>query len=118
MQTKSAIILGVSFVIGLSIEAAISKWDVYDYSNVHVSVAADKRVTLKEGEEVSPGVLSEMFERAREQAEAIARASGKKLGAPADVYSNVNGSYQYSEEPQEDGKREVTINLSATFDMK
>ncbi|MDR1912805.1 MAG: hypothetical protein LBQ52_10745 [Helicobacteraceae bacterium] len=104
MQSKSAIILGVSFAIGMAIFGVIlnlSSWLAGEpaasrYSNFSVSFS--KKVDLAVGESVKPEIIEELYAYAREQAETFAKASEVKLDGIDSAYVSQPDYYDSGEE--------------------
>jgi hypothetical protein len=122
MQTKSAIILGLSFVIGMIVSYLIQKFP-YDYDNLRffsISVNVSKTVEVDgdcSAPQISPEIYAELFEQSRKQAEALARAGGRQLGKSLDVFvEKPYCAYESDGRNVEDGKtKKATVNLAASF---
>jgi hypothetical protein len=124
MQINSAIILGLSFVIGAIAYGAIQKWDAsgYDYDDnrkTMVSVQANKVVefasAFASAPQVSDEIYAEIFNTARQRAEAIAKANGGKLGNLTDVYTD--GPHKFYDSVEGEAEQYI-LNVSATFEIE
>jgi hypothetical protein len=122
MQTKSAIILGVSFIVGIAFYALINDWSSaagYERSaaawNGKLTVSASKRVFVTEEKPFPPPeAFEEVFTEANKKAETLARVSGAKLSKPTDIYSD-NPSYEY--DLNGDGNKSVNVTISISYDL-
>ncbi|MDR2152549.1 MAG: SIMPL domain-containing protein [Helicobacteraceae bacterium] len=120
MQINSAIVLGLSFVIGVIAYGAIQKWDAsgYDYNEdrkTTVSIHGNRIVESSSELQVADEVYAEIFNAARQRAEAIAKANGGKLGKLIDVYTDGPNPFYDGGEGE---TKKFTLNVSATFEFE
>ncbi|MDR2033038.1 MAG: hypothetical protein LBP89_00135 [Helicobacteraceae bacterium] len=122
MQSKSAIILGVSFAIGMAIYGVIlnlSSWfasELVDSRYSSLSVSVSKKVDLAVGESVKPEIIAELYAQAQEQAEAFAMASGVTLDGIDNAYVSRPDYYDSGEE--EAATKKTRIEFSVSYRLK
>ncbi|MDR2639679.1 MAG: hypothetical protein LBC09_07590 [Helicobacteraceae bacterium] len=119
MQTKSAIILGLSFVVGLVIYPICDRWanNKY-YTPVSViSASAGAFIQLGDDMQVPPEIYAQLVGKARQKAEVMARSLGMELGRATDVYAeppnnSYNNYYDDGEKIEKTEKSWISVTVS------
>ncbi|MDR2639680.1 MAG: hypothetical protein LBC09_07595 [Helicobacteraceae bacterium] len=122
MQTKSAIILGLSFVIATAIFTAAyyqtnKKSDQSAYERASISATANRKVTVKAGEQPSNELLAELSKEAKEKAEVIAAATGQRVTKTINIYMNSFSQDEYygRQEENQEGEKTSIYEIAVTF---
>ncbi|MDR1451387.1 MAG: hypothetical protein LBI57_03520 [Helicobacteraceae bacterium] len=117
MQTKSAMILGLSFVIGASIYAAALAIDAGNSNYSRISITNNEQFDLDSGMQISPEIYADLIAKSHEKAIAAAQALNRKLGKATDVYFDAPHDY-YQDADRDEKDKKLLINVSITYELQ